>query len=244
MSKELEKLHEKLHLLKLSLARSVGIGAGMNVLDVGCGQGGFTVCVAELTGRIGKVTAIDISDGKLDEMNMNLDRYKVRSRVEFVKADAAELPIFFAPESFDVAASYRFIEELKKPKQFPKILSSISNVVQRGGKVVMFELSTETTTIAEENLVRLHRDIGDDYFPSSKTIVQCLKRAGFEDVDVETMPTDVSYSGEVFLKSDLGQDRIWPEFKERIMKELWLSIAQYGMKYPKIKKYSGHKPQC
>jgi len=242
MLRRLETLREKLHLMKLSLAKSAGIQAGMKVLDVGCGQGTFTVCVAKLVGGTGKVTAVDISDEDLDTMNQNLDKYNVRSQVIFVKADAAKLLTFFPPESFDMAVSYRLIEELKQPKQLPRVVSSFADVARRSGTVVMLELSTETSSIAEENLIRLHRDIGNDYFPSQRKILRCLKSAGLKNVDVETVPTDISYSGKVFLKSNISQDEVWPEFKERIMEELWPSIKKYGMKYPYIRKFSGRKP--
>lgn len=228
--------------MKLSLARSAGIQEGMKVLDVGCGQGTFTVCVAELVSGSGRVIAVDISDKDLDKMNENLDRRNVRARVTFVKADAVELPSVLAQESFDMAVSYRLIEELKQPIQLPKIVSSIVEVVKRGGRVAMLELSTETKGIAEENLIRLHRDIGSDYFPSQRTILQCLRGAGLKKVDVETVPTNISYSGEVFLKSNISQDEVFPGFKERIMKELWRSIKQYGMKYPSVRVFSGQKP--
>lgn len=175
-------------------------------------------------------------------MNQNLDKYKVRSQVTFVKADAAELPAFFTSESFDMAVGYRLIEELKQPKQLPRVVSSIADVVRRSGTVVMLELSTETSGIAEENLIQLHRDIENDYFPSQGKILRCLKSAGLKNVDVETVPTDISYSGKVFLKSNISQDEVWPEFEEGIMKELWPSIEQYGMKYPSIRKFSGQKP--
>ncbi len=106
----------------------------------------------------------------------------------------------------------------------------------------MFELSTETKDIAEENLIRLHRDIGTDYFPSQRTILRCLRDANLNKVDVETLPTNISYSGKVFLESRISQDEVWPELKERIMKELWPSIEQYGLKYPGIRMFSGQKP--
>ena len=242
MIEEVEKLYEKLHSLKLNLARSIGISKGMKVLDVGCGQGTFAVCVAELVAGSGSVTAVDISDEDLGKMNENLERHNVRPRVTFVRVDAAELPRVFAQESFDMAVSYRLIEELKQPMQLPKIVSSIAEVLRRGGKVVMLELSTETSSTAEENLIRLHRDIGKDYFPAQRKILRCLRDAGLNKVGVETVSTNISYSAKAFLKSSISQDEVFSEFKERIMKELWPSIEQYGMKYPSIRKYSGQKP--
>ena len=242
MLERLETLREKLHLMKLSLAKSVGIEAGMKVLDAGCGQGTFTVCIAKLVGRTGRVTAVDISDESLDALNQNLDKYRVRSRVTFVKTDAAELPNFFAPESFDMCVSYRLIEELEQPKKLPRIVSSMAQIIRRKGTVVLLELSTETHSVAEENLIRLHRDIGNDYFPPQRKILSCLKAADLSNVNVETLPTKVSYSGKVFLESSLSQDEVWPEFEERIKMELWPSIEHYGMKYPNIKKYAGQKP--
>jgi cyclopropane fatty-acyl-phospholipid synthase-like methyltransferase len=244
MLRRLETLDEKLHLMKLNLARHAGIRAGTGVLDVGCGEGTFAVCVAKLVGRSGKVTAVDISDQNLDRMNQNLDKFKVRKRVTFVKADAAELATFFARESFDMALSYRLIEELKQPEQLSRIVSSVAAVVRQGGMVVMLELSTETSSIAEENLIRLHRDIGNDYFPSPRRILRYFKAAGLKNVHVETVATNVSYSVEVFLESNISQDEVWPEFKERIMTELWPSIEQYGMRYPRINKFCGQKLKC
>jgi len=241
MSGTLGTLYEELHLMKLNLAKSAGIQEGMKVLDVGCGQGTFTVCVAELVADTGRVIAVDIDDENLDKMNENLDKYHVRARVTFVKADAAELPNVFAQECFDMAVSYRLIEELKQPKQLPKIVSSIAEVVRRGGRVVMLELSTETRGDAEENLIRLHRDIGGDYFPSQRTILRCLRAANLNNVDVEILPTNISYSGGVFLESSISQDEVWPEFKEKIMRELWPSIERYGLKYPSIRVFSGQK---
>ena len=198
--------------------------------------------LAEVVGRTGKVTAVDISDEDLNRMNQNLDRYSVRPQVIFVKTDAAELSTVFAPESFDMAVSYRLIEELVPPRQLPKIVSSIAGVVKRNGTVAMLELNTETSNIAEENLIRLHRDIGNDYFPSQRTVLKCMKNAGLMKLDVVTVPTNISYSGKVFLESNISQDEVWPEFKEKIMRELWPSIEQYGMKYPSIRVFSGQKP--
>jgi len=236
-----ETLEQKLHLMKMSLASLIGIREGMRVLDVGCGQGMFTACVAKLVGKTGEVVAVDITDEYLNEMNQNLDKYRVRHLVRFVKGDAVNLSSLLTPESFDVVTSYRLIEELTQPSKLPKIVAEIARLVRQDGRVAMIELSTETKNVAEENLVRLHRDIGDDYFPTKREILRHMKNAGLKGIRVETVETKIWYSPALFLKGAGGQDEIWSELKGRIMQELWPSVKQHGMKYPPINIFIGQK---
>jgi ubiquinone/menaquinone biosynthesis C-methylase UbiE len=237
----LEMLKKKLHLMKMELASIIGICEGMQVLDVGCGEGTLTVCVAKLVGDTGRVVSVDISDEYLEEMNELLKRFKVKRRVGFVKADAAELSAILPPQSFDVVVSYRFIEELDQPEKLPKIIAEMAKMIRKNGKVAIMELSTETRNTAEENLIKLHRDIGGDYFPAPKEILKYMKNAGLKKVHVKTMETKIWYSPAVFLKGAGGQDEIWQEFRETIMEKLWLSVKQCGMKYPSINLFLGQK---
>ncbi|HVP26411.1 MAG TPA: class I SAM-dependent methyltransferase [Candidatus Bathyarchaeia archaeon] len=228
--------------MKMDLANQIGIREGMRVLDVGCGQGSFTICIAKLIGEKGKVVAVDISDEYLREMNENLDEYHVKHRVNFVKADATELSTALASQSFDAAVSYRLIEELTQPQKMPRIIVEMAKTVRQNGIVALIELSTETRNeAAEENLIKLHRDIGGDYFPTSKEILEKMKNAGLTEVHVKTVEADIWYSSEVFLKGAGSQDEIWTELKEKIMKGLWSSVEKHGMKYPPINLFLGQK---
>jgi len=236
------ELQQKLHLMKMNLASLIGVREGMHVLDVGCGQGTFTACIAKLVGETGKVVAIDITDEYLGEMYENLDKCNVKHLVKFVKADAAELSAIHISQSFDAAVSYRLIEELTRPEKLSKIFAEMAKSVRQNGKVALIELSTKTRNIAEENLIRLHRDIGGDYFPAPKGILEHMKNAGLTEVHLKTVETKSWYSSTVFLKGAGGQDEIWTEFKEKIMEELCPPVKQYGMKYPPINIFLGQKP--
>jgi len=241
MIKNPEVLKQKLHLMKMNFASQIGICEEMQVLDVGCGQGSFTTCIAKLVGEKGKVVAADITDEYLEEMNENLDKYNVKHLVDFVKADATELSTALAFQSFDAAVSYRLIEELTQPQKMPRIIAEMTKLVRQNGTVALIELSTETRNEAEENLIKLHRDIGGDYFPTPKEIFQNMKNAGLTKVHVKTVETNIWYSSEVFLKGAGSQDEIWAELKEKIMEELWSSVEKHGMKYPPINLFLGQK---
>jgi cyclopropane fatty-acyl-phospholipid synthase-like methyltransferase len=241
MIRKPEVLERKLHLMLLNLVSLIGIREGMLVLDVGCGQGTSTVCLAKLVGETGKVVAIDIIDEYLKKMNEALKKRNVKHRVKFVKADAVELSAIFAPQSFDAAVSYRFIEELTQPEKLPKIIEEMTKLIRQNGKVALIELSTKTRNMAEENLIRLHRDIGGDYFPAPKEILDAMKKAGLTKIHFKTVETKIWYSSTLFLKGAGGQDEIWPEFREEITGKLWPSVKQHGMKYPPMNIFLGEK---
>jgi len=243
MTSKTETLKQKLHLMQTNLASLVGIHEGMQVLDVGCSQCTFTACIAKLEEETGKVLAVDISDEYLKEMNKNLEKCKVKQLVRFVKADAAELSSILTPQSFDAVVSYRFIEELTDTEKLQRIIAEMAKLIRQNGKVAMIELSTETRNIAEENLIKLHRDIGGDYFPPPQEILEYMRNAGLKKVHIKTMETEIWYSPTAFLKGVGGQDEIWQEFKEKIMEKLWPLVKQYGMKYPPINIFLGQKTQ-
>ena len=45
------------------------IKEGMKVLDIGCGPGFFSVAIAEMVGKNGKVIAADMQEGMLQKLN-------------------------------------------------------------------------------------------------------------------------------------------------------------------------------
>jgi len=80
-----ESLEHAIFELKLRVVRWIGVHKGMTILDVGCGQGGFTASLAKIVGEAGKVIAIDVTNEYLDEFIERLNRYGVKNTVTFVK---------------------------------------------------------------------------------------------------------------------------------------------------------------
>jgi len=241
MIRKPDALKKRLHLMKTKAASLIEISNEMRVLDVGSGQGTFAAAIAQLTGKNGEVVAVDATDEYLAVMKKNLDEYGVEHQVKFVKTDATDMCSKLALQSFDAAVGYRFIEELTDPTKLPRIIMEMKKLLRSDGTVAFVELSTDTHNVAEENLIRLHRDIGGDYFPKPEEILQHMKKTGLTNTRVITVETNIWFSGELFLKGAGGQDEIWTEFKDRIMKELWPSVKEHGMKYPSFNVFVGHK---
>jgi ubiquinone/menaquinone biosynthesis C-methylase UbiE len=232
-----EALENAIFKLKLRLVQKIGVRQGMTVVDMGCGQGGFTASLAKTVGKEGKVLAVDVSDEYLTEFMDRLNKHGVKDVVTFIQADAVNLKDVLRDESADVVASYRLLEELKQPKAMAGIVKEMARIVKEGGKIGIVELYTEPKNEAEEAYIRLHRESGDSFFEPPE-IIGAMKVAKLADIRVEKIETDIWFSPDL-AKQDLSHAQVW--FDADVEKSLGKLIDKYGMKYPAFLTFSGVK---
>jgi ubiquinone/menaquinone biosynthesis C-methylase UbiE len=236
---DLNLLENAVFEMKLKVALRIGIREGMTVVDVGCGQGGFTASLAKLVGEKGKILAVDVSDEYMKEFVERLDKYCVKDRVTFIQADGTDLGGVLPMCVADVVTGFRLLEELKRCEDMPSIIREMVRVVKDGGKVCLIELSTAARNEAEEAYIRLHRESGDCFFEQDK-IVESMKRHGLTNVCIETFETDIWFSS-TLAKQELSFAQVW--FDSNVERKLGSLIEKYGMKYPQLLIFSGQKAQ-
>jgi ubiquinone/menaquinone biosynthesis C-methylase UbiE len=232
-----ERLEDAIFRLKLALAQKIGVCNSMTVVDMGCGQGGFTASLAKTVGKKGKVLAVDVSDEYLTEFTDRLNKYGVKDIVTFIHADAVNIRNILPNESADLIASYRFLEELKQPETMAKTVNEMVRIVRDGGKIGIVELCTKPRNEAEETYIRLHKESGDSFFEPYK-IVEAMKAAKLADVHVKKVNTNIWISPKL-AKQDLSHAQVW--FNADVEKSLGKLIDRYGMKYPALLIFSGIK---
>jgi ubiquinone/menaquinone biosynthesis C-methylase UbiE len=232
---DLNLLEDAIFELKLKVASYIGVRKGMTVVDVGCGQGGFTASLAKIVGDKGKILAVDVSDEYLKEFTERLDKYGVRNRVAFIKANGTNLGDVLSCRVADAVTGFRLLEELKTCEDMPKIIGETARVAKHGGKVCLIELSTAAKNKAEEAYVRLHKESGDCFFERSR-IVESMKEYGLKNVRVEKFDTDIWFSPSL-AKQDVGFAQVW--FDSDVERRLGPLIDTYGMKYPELLIFSG-----
>jgi cyclopropane fatty-acyl-phospholipid synthase-like methyltransferase len=225
--------------LRFRLAEKIGVRHGMTVVEMGCGQGGFTACLARIVGDYGKIVSVDVSEEYLTEFNKNLTKQGVNRLVTFVKADAANLKRVLVNDFADMVVSYRFLEELKHPEDMFGIVKEMTRIAEKNGKVCIVEMSTKAESEAEENYIRLHKESGDSLFEPHE-IVKAMEKANLAKIGVETFATDIWFSPKL-AKQDLSLTQVW--FTQDEEKRLGSRIDKYGMKYPAFLMFSGFKPQ-
>jgi len=107
-----------------------GIKPGMQVLEVGCGSGAFTVSVARAVGSHGQVYALDIQSEMLAQLQTKLDRPENQDihNIELVNKTAYSLP--FEDGVIDLVYMVTVFQEIPDK---PKCLNEITRVLKPGG---------------------------------------------------------------------------------------------------------------
>lgn len=136
------------------LADRAGVKPGHRVLDLGCGPG------ISAFGMLDRVPDVDIVGLDLSRMMLFLAEQwqKVEPnghRVEFVRADATQLP--FGDHSFDAVTGHSFLYLLPEPE---RVLAEVRRVLRPGGRCAFLEPNVDTfdTLIPMEVLGKVTED--------------------------------------------------------------------------------------
>jgi 2-polyprenyl-3-methyl-5-hydroxy-6-metoxy-1,4-benzoquinol methylase len=105
---------------------ALGAVGGLSVLDLGCGTGRHALWMAAAGAT---VTAVDFSEGMLDEARRKEGAESVRWRVHDLEA-----PLPFPAEAFDRVVSGLVLEHLREPGQF---LAEVHRVLRPKGQAVL-----------------------------------------------------------------------------------------------------------
>ncbi len=109
-----------------------GIRPGDHVLDLGCGSGAFLPWIAELTGKNGRVTAIDLSIENLGRALATIDALPATAGA--VAADSLHLPL--REQSFDAVWCANAFEYLTADERVA-CLREMTRVLRPGGLIAV-----------------------------------------------------------------------------------------------------------
>jgi SAM-dependent methyltransferase len=156
------------------LVEAARITPGLEVLDVGCGTGGFAREIARVAGA--RVTGCDRSERFLEHAQR-----LARSSVQWVHADAGRLP--FEPETFDRVLLSLVLHQLSEPAG---AVAEAFRVLRPGGLVLVRTIAPEDVgeRIPERYLPAMAASDAAR-LPRIDTIVGWLEEAGLADVEVE-----------------------------------------------------------
>src|SRR5579871_2061489 len=180
VQKLVESLYPKNERLKEirmgEIVRQLGIHAGSQVADVGCGGGDFSVILSHVVGETGKVYCEDIADGKdwgLHFAKANFKKQHVRNAV-LIHGDAENPKL---PEgALDAVLIVNAYHEMPK---YESMLRHIRESLKPGGHLVIMD-NTPLRTAKRPREKQTHNHV-----LSADLAAGELEAAGFHIVDRE-----------------------------------------------------------
>jgi len=109
------------------------IQEGMTVLDIGCGPGFFSVEIAKMVGRNGKVISADLQDGMLQIIRNKIRETELEGRIKLVKCEKNKINV---SEKIDFGLAFYMVHEIPNKASFFKELKSILN---KKGQILIVE---------------------------------------------------------------------------------------------------------
>ena len=103
------------------------------VLDAGCGMGFFSLGLAELVGKDGKVIAADLQEQMLAGLQKRAANAGVSERIELSQSTQDDIGV---NEPFQFALAFWMVHEVRRPDLF---LRQIHKLLVPGGKFLIVE---------------------------------------------------------------------------------------------------------
>jgi ubiquinone/menaquinone biosynthesis C-methylase UbiE len=127
---------------------------GMTVLDIGCGPGFFSVEMAKMVGKNGKVISADLQQGMLEKLRSKIRGTELQERIVLVKCDQDKINV---SERVDFILAFFMLHEVPDKNSFLRALKDILS--ERGQILVveprLFHVSAKdfqlTTRLAQNN---------------------------------------------------------------------------------------------
>jgi ubiquinone/menaquinone biosynthesis C-methylase UbiE len=130
------------------------IEEGMVVLDLGCGPGFFSVEMAQMVGKTGRVIASDLQEGMLQKVKDKIRGTELEDRISLHMCGENKIGI---SENVDFVLLFYMVHEVPDKEKF---FNEIGTILKQNGQVLIVEPPFHVSKSAFEKTVKKARDIG------------------------------------------------------------------------------------
>ena len=148
------------------------IKEGMTVLDVGCGPGFFSIELAQMVGKSGRVIASDLQEGMLRKLRDKIQGTELEERITLHMCEKNKLGL---SEGVDFVLAFYMVHEIPNQEDF---LDEIRSILKPNGQVFIVEPPFHTSKTAFKATIRKALDAGfiavdrPKMFPNKAVILQ------------------------------------------------------------------------
>ncbi|MFQ5776112.1 MAG: class I SAM-dependent methyltransferase [Kiloniellaceae bacterium] len=180
------------------------------VLDAGCGTGAYSRAIVD---RVGRIDAIDLSEGMLAQARAKLAPQAAAGRVRFHRGSIADLP--FAAGSFDAAMINQVVHHLGDTAEdgfsrLRRVVGEFARVLRPGGVLVFNHCSQEQLRHAYwyHDLIPRAQEAMCRRFAPLETLRAIFEAAGFVNRG-GFVPVDAVCQGEAYFEGRGPLRKAW-----------------------------------
>ena len=130
------------------------IEEGMTVLDIGCGPGFFSIDIAQMVGKSGRVIASDLQEGMLQKLRDKIRGTELEERITLHKCEENKIGV---SDSVDFVLAFYLVHEVPNQEQ---LFNEIGSILKPNGQVFIAEPLFHVSGTAFEETLRKARDAG------------------------------------------------------------------------------------
>jgi ubiquinone/menaquinone biosynthesis C-methylase UbiE len=148
------------------------IKEGITVLDVGCGPGFFSIELARMVGKSGRVIASDLQEGMLRRLRDKIQGTELDQRITLHKSEKGKLGL---SEGVDFVLAFYMVHEIPNQDAF---FNDIKLVLKPNGQILIVEPPIHTSKTAFERTIQKAREAGliaidrPKMFPNKAVVLQ------------------------------------------------------------------------
>jgi len=109
------------------------IEEGMTVLDIGCGPGFFSIEMAQIVGKTGRIIAADLQEGMLQKLRQKIRGTELEGRITLHKAEGTKIGVL---EPVDFVLAFYVVHELSNQDDF---FSEMISILKPDGHILIVE---------------------------------------------------------------------------------------------------------
>lgn len=137
---------------RYEVLRSLGVGDGTAVADLGCGPGFFTLPASELVGPTGKIYAVDVQQEMVDDLRTRLAQ---QGATNVAVRRSSELEPSIPQRSVDLALLAFVLHEIDQRSSF---LLAAKRLLREGGRIAVIEWEKIETPVGPPFDTRIRAD--------------------------------------------------------------------------------------
>ena len=130
------------------------IKEGMTVLDVGCGPGFFSIELAQMVGKSGRVIASDLQEGMLRKLRDKIQGTELEERITPHKSEKNKLGL---SEDVDFVLAFYVVHEISNQEAF---FNEIKSILKPNGQVFIVEPPFHSSKMAFEGTIKKALEAG------------------------------------------------------------------------------------